>query len=148
MLILASSLAQDVVALRSCQFGSQWRCSATPPRPLDQVEEEPAAMAVDIQPSPEEFVEQPSLPSSPHSLAEMQASAIVHGSPSLPPQSHAQSYPYPNLGVVEEVQKVGTTTSGSQSNIPTNIRRSKWTAKQIVKHPTIFKSPFVAQCLK
>ena len=67
LLRLASSLAEDVAELRSRQFGLQYRCSATPAQPLAQVQDEPAPTTGDIQLSVEEFVEQPNLPSAPHS---------------------------------------------------------------------------------
>lgn len=103
MLRLASSLAQDVAELHSREFGSQYRFSVTPSRPSDQVQEELAAMTSDIQGLAEEFVEQPILPSSPHSPAEMHDSAVDHGHPSLLLESYDQSYPYLHLEVVEEV---------------------------------------------
>ncbi|RVW61846.1 hypothetical protein CK203_064368 [Vitis vinifera] len=106
MLRLASSLAQDVAELRSCQFGSQYRCSATLDQPAGQVQEEPASMSGDIQHSVEEFVEQPYLPSAQHSPAERHDSTIDHSPPSLHPESHDQSYPYPHLEVVQEVHNV------------------------------------------
>lgn len=103
MLRLASSLAQDVAELHSHKFGSQYRFSVTPGRPSDQVQEELVAMTNNIQGLAEEFVEQPILPSSPHSLAKMHDSAVDHGHSSLPPESYDQSYPYLHLEVVKEV---------------------------------------------
>ncbi|KAL6323859.1 hypothetical protein AAG906_005855 [Vitis piasezkii] len=61
MLRLASSLAEDVVELRSHQFGLQYQCLATPAQPSAQVQDEPTPMTGDIQLSVEEFVEQPIL---------------------------------------------------------------------------------------
>ena len=143
MLRLASSLAQDVAELRSCQFGSQYRCSATLDQPAGQVQEEPASMSGDIQHSVEEFVEQPYLPSAQHSPAERHDSTIDHSPPSLHPESHDQSYPYPHLEVVQEVHNVKPVATRSHSDIPTSSRKYKWTVWQIVKRPAICKSPFV-----
>ncbi|KAL6310777.1 hypothetical protein AAG906_007423 [Vitis piasezkii] len=70
-------------------------------RPSAQVQEEPTGMTSDIQQSTEEFVEQPSLPSSLHSL------------------------------VVEEVQNVGKVASCSHSNIPTSSHIYKWTGRLV-----------------
>lgn len=148
MLRLASSLAQDVAELCYHQFRLQYQCSATPTRHLDQVQQEPSAMTGDIQRLAEEFVEKPSLPSSPHSPAEMHDSTIDHGPPSLPPESHDQSYPYSHLEVVEEVQNVGTIASRNHLDKPMSCHKYKWTGRQIVKRVAIFKYPFVAQCLK
>ena len=105
-------------------------------------------MTGDTQRSTEEFIKQPSLPSSPCFPAKMQASIVDYGPPSLPPESHEQSYPYPNLKVVEEVQIVGTVVSRNHSNILTSSHRYKWTGRWMVKRLAICKSPFVAQCLK
>ena len=105
-------------------------------------------MTSDIQRSAEEFVEQPNLPSLPHSPAKMHDSTVDHGPLSLPSESHDQSYPYPHLEVVEEVQNVGTVASSSHSDKPTSSRKYKQTGRWIVKRVAICKSPFVAQCLK
>lgn len=104
-------------------------------------------MTSDIQGLAEKFVEQPILPSSPHSPAEMHDSAVDHGHPSLLPESYDQSYPYLHLEVVEEVQNVGTVASRSYSNTPTSSRKYKRIGRRIVKRPAICKSPFAAQCL-
>ncbi|WJZ84248.1 hypothetical protein VitviT2T_003861 [Vitis vinifera] len=148
LLRLASSLAEDVAELRSRQFGSQYRCSATPAQPLAQVQDEPAPTTGDIQLSAEEFVEQPSLPSAPHSPTERHESAFDHGPSSLHQESHDQSYPYPHLESVEDVQNVGTIATHSHLDIPTSSHKYKRTGRRIVKRPAICKSPFVAQCLK
>ena len=148
MLRLASSLAEDVAELRSRQFGSQYRCSATPAQPSAQVQDEPAPTTGDIQLSVEEFVEQPSLPSAPHSPTERHESAFDHGPSSLHQESHDQSYPYPHLESVEDVQNVSTIATHSHLDIPTSSHKYKRTGRRIVKRPAICKSPFVAQCLK
>ncbi|RVW74065.1 Ubiquitin-like-specific protease ESD4 [Vitis vinifera] len=148
LLRLASSLAEDVAELRSRQFGLQYRCSATPAQPLAQVQDEPAPTTGDIQLSVEEFVEQPNLPSAPHSPTERHESAFDHGPSSLHQESHDQSYPYPHLESVEDVQNVGTIATHSHLDIPTSSHKYKRTGRRIVKRPAICKSPFVAQCLK
>ena len=148
MLRLASSLAEDVVELRSHQFGLQYQCLATPAQPSAQVQDEPTPMTGDIQLSVEEFVEQPILPSTPHSPIERHESGFDHGLSSLHLESHDQSYPYPHLEIVEDVRNVGTIATHSRLDIPTSSRKYKRTGRWIVKMPSICKSPFVAQCLK
>ena len=148
MLRLASSLAEDVVELRSHQFGLQYQCLATPAQPSAQVQDEPTPMTGDIQLSVEEFVEQPILPSALHSPTERHESGFDHGLSSLHLESHDQSYPYPHLEIVEDVRNVGTIATHSHLDIPTSSRKYKRTGRWIVKMPSICKSPFVAQCLK
>ena len=134
--------------MHSRQFGLQYRCSTTLTQPSDQVQQEPSAMTSDIQRSAEEFVEQPNLPSLPHSPAKMHDSTVDHGPLSLPSESHDQSYPYSHLEVIEKVQNVGTIASCSHSDKPASSRKYKQTGRWIVKRVAICKSPFVAQCLK
>ncbi|RVW16706.1 hypothetical protein CK203_080873 [Vitis vinifera] len=98
------------------------RCSATPAQPSAQVQDEPAPMTGNIQLSAEEFVEQPILPLAPHSPTERHESAFDHGPSSLHQESHDQSYPYPHLESVEDVQNVGTIATHSHLDIPTSNR--------------------------
>ncbi|RVX10695.1 hypothetical protein CK203_018284 [Vitis vinifera] len=100
LLRLASSLAEDVAEL----------------------------LSRNIQLSAEEFVEQPILPLAPHSPTERHESAFDHGPSSLHQESHDQSYPYPHLESVEDVQNVGTIATHSHLDIPTSSHKYKQTA--------------------
>ncbi|RVW62981.1 hypothetical protein CK203_059297 [Vitis vinifera] len=116
--------------------------------PSAQVQDEPAPMTGNIQLSLKNLFEQPSLPLAPHSPTERHESAFDHGPSSLHQESHDQSYPYPHLESVEDVQNVGTIATHSHLDIPTSSHKYKRTGRRIVKRPAICKSPFVAQCLK
>ena len=148
MLRLASSLARNVVALRSRCSGSEGISSVPCLEPEHHAKYQPLRQTPVRQPSIDEMEPKDSLAPTPHSPIGMEPSPAATHSEPMVPQSHAEASLPPQV-TVEEVRECDVVGgSGSEALKLSSIKRFKRTDKRIVKNPPTCKSSFVAQCVK
>ena len=145
---LTSSVAQDIATLCTRSSEGQSDCALTPPEEAMNVERKKNEGSTSVHPCSNEMMGKGIDVASTHSGQQRVTGAAIDDGPCIDHHTCPPSQKSVELQSLKGVQMGVQEGCGSKQPSPTPKRRFKHTAKRLVKPATIFKSPFVSQCVQ